>query len=420
MTTIVVTHEDNDVDEFEFGPDCTLIGIGRRSSNDVCIPNLSVSGTHARITFSDGQAFIEDLNSTNGTYINGRLISRQPLVDGDEIIVGKTRVTVRLTQAAQHTAEPPAELPAIQAPAEQPVASAAIAGSASAAAEVSDALQDELQDDELSPPSHRMQAAGATTPPLDTDPAQPDPFDASIEAAVDALDEEIADASLDDGVVEAARRESMVFDDDEDDLLLDDSQLADYDDEPADEQPMSLSEKAKLALGRSQAPRPRLQAVPPVSAGDPLDDLDDAGEDRVPAAIDDDFDDSGDIASLVRSTPSVPTARTSDDHARTEQPLIHDLDSASRSVTAVIEIKNGAKSGQVLPIDKPVTTLGRPGIQIAAIMRKPDGYFLMHIESDDSVERPTLNHDAIGDEPVLLHSGDELNVAGIDVEFMLS
>ena len=100
---------------------------------------------------------------------------------------------------------------------------------------------------------------------------------------------------------------------------------------------------------------------------------------------------------------------------------MHELDSpATPSRGAVIEIKNGAKSGQILPIDKPVTTLGRPGIQIAAIMRKPDGYFLMHIESDDSVDRPTLNRDAIGDEPVLLHSGDELNVAGIDVEFMLS
>jgi len=104
-----------------------------------------------------------------------------------------------------------------------------------------------------------------------------------------------------------------------------------------------------------------------------------------------------------------------------DAPPMHELDSpSSTSNGAVIEIKNGAKSGQILPIDKPVTTLGRPGIQIAAIMRKPDGYFLMHIESDDSVDRPTLNRDAIGDEPVLLHSGDELNVAGIDVEFMLS
>ena len=83
-------------------------------------------------------------------------------------------------------------------------------------------------------------------------------------------------------------------------------------------------------------------------------------------------------------------------------------------------IKNGAKSGQVLPIDKPVTTLGRPGIQIAAIMKKPEGYFLMHIESEDHSDRPKLNDSMIGDDPVMLSSGDSLNVAGIDVQFMLS
>jgi len=101
---------------------------------------------------------------------------------------------------------------------------------------------------------------------------------------------------------------------------------------------------------------------------------------------------------------------------------MHELNSPSAGTSkgAVIEIKNGAKSGQILPIDKPVTTLGRPGIQIAAIMRKPDGYFLMHIESSNETNPPTLNRDSIGDEPVLLHSGDALTVAGIDVEFMLS
>ncbi len=103
-------------------------------------------------------------------------------------------------------------------------------------------------------------------------------------------------------------------------------------------------------------------------------------------------------------------------HSTHEQEVGLELESAS----AVIEIKNGAKSGQVLPIDKPVTTLGRPGIQIAAIMKKPEGYFLMHIESDENVEPPQLNQSSIGDEPVLLKSGDALNVAGIDVQFMQS
>ena len=57
-------------------------------------PEAKVSRRHARITFREGQYFLEDLGSTNGTFVNrgkrlqpGRL---QPLQDGDEIIVGKT------------------------------------------------------------------------------------------------------------------------------------------------------------------------------------------------------------------------------------------------------------------------------------------------------------------------------------------
>ena len=88
--------------------------------------------------------------------------------------------------------------------------------------------------------------------------------------------------------------------------------------------------------------------------------------------------------------------------------------------SAIIEVKNGAKAGQILPIQKPVTTLGRPGIQIAAIMKKPEGYFFMHIESEDDNNRPRHNQSEIGEEPVMLKSGDNLTVAGINVEFMLS
>ena len=57
-------------------------------------PEAKVSRRHARITLSNGQYFLEDLGSTNGTFINrGKRLSpgqRQALCDGDEIIVGKT------------------------------------------------------------------------------------------------------------------------------------------------------------------------------------------------------------------------------------------------------------------------------------------------------------------------------------------
>jgi pSer/pThr/pTyr-binding forkhead associated (FHA) protein len=57
-------------------------------------PEAKVSRRHARITLSDGKYVLEDLGSTNGTFVNrGKRLAagtRQPLNDGDEIIVGKT------------------------------------------------------------------------------------------------------------------------------------------------------------------------------------------------------------------------------------------------------------------------------------------------------------------------------------------
>jgi pSer/pThr/pTyr-binding forkhead associated (FHA) protein len=57
-------------------------------------PEAKVSRRHARITFSEGNYWLEDLGSTNGTFVNrGKRLpkgTRQPLRDGDEIIVGKT------------------------------------------------------------------------------------------------------------------------------------------------------------------------------------------------------------------------------------------------------------------------------------------------------------------------------------------
>jgi pSer/pThr/pTyr-binding forkhead associated (FHA) protein len=65
-------------------------------------PEAKVSRRHARITMNDGQYFLEDLGSTNGTFINrGKRLApgtRQPLNDGDEIIVGKTFLRFQLVK----------------------------------------------------------------------------------------------------------------------------------------------------------------------------------------------------------------------------------------------------------------------------------------------------------------------------------
>lgn len=68
------------------------VTIGRRPYNDVVIDNLAVSGEHAVLHAVGSDVFIEDLNSTNGTYINGKAIKKQLLTNNDLIEIGKYRI----------------------------------------------------------------------------------------------------------------------------------------------------------------------------------------------------------------------------------------------------------------------------------------------------------------------------------------
>jgi len=70
------------------------VTIGRDPGNNLEIDNLSVSGQHARIFQGPGQYAIEDLNSTNGTYVNNNRIMTHLLEDNDEISIGKHTIIV--------------------------------------------------------------------------------------------------------------------------------------------------------------------------------------------------------------------------------------------------------------------------------------------------------------------------------------
>jgi len=66
--------------------------IGRRPYNDVVIENLTVSGEHAVLVMNGDQVTVEDLHSTNGTYIGGKSVKRQVLRHGDVMDMGKYKV----------------------------------------------------------------------------------------------------------------------------------------------------------------------------------------------------------------------------------------------------------------------------------------------------------------------------------------
>jgi pSer/pThr/pTyr-binding forkhead associated (FHA) protein len=66
--------------------------LGRRPYNDIVIDNLAVSGEHAVIHMSGAEVVLEDLNSTNGSYVNGKSVKKQALQNGDAIEVGKYKI----------------------------------------------------------------------------------------------------------------------------------------------------------------------------------------------------------------------------------------------------------------------------------------------------------------------------------------
>lgn len=68
--------------------------LGRRPYNDIVIDNLAVSGEHAVIHMNEQEndVEVEDLGSTNGTYVNGKAVKRQALRNGDTVEVGKYKI----------------------------------------------------------------------------------------------------------------------------------------------------------------------------------------------------------------------------------------------------------------------------------------------------------------------------------------
>jgi len=77
----------------EYPLDKETLTIGRKPNNDITVENLAVSGHHSRVITILQDSFLEDLNSTNGTYVNGKLIQKHALQHGDIVKIGKHELT---------------------------------------------------------------------------------------------------------------------------------------------------------------------------------------------------------------------------------------------------------------------------------------------------------------------------------------
>lgn len=79
--------------------------IGRRADNDICVPDLAVSGEHAVVVTILADSFLEDLGSTNGTQVNGKAIGKHFLRDRDRIEIGHHRLVYCVDDDATMTSE---------------------------------------------------------------------------------------------------------------------------------------------------------------------------------------------------------------------------------------------------------------------------------------------------------------------------
>jgi pSer/pThr/pTyr-binding forkhead associated (FHA) protein len=253
--------------------------VGRLPDNDVRIDNPAVSGHHSLIINILNDSFLEDLNSTNGTYVNGKLIKKHALQHSDVITIGHHQLRFSDQQS-------------------------------------NDTEQDEFEKTMVIPTGQQ---------------------NADQLAKAEAAAEKAA----------------------------------------AEEQPESHIDAA---------------------AGVKLD---------------------ADEAAALDETPKEPSVGEQVSHTETSHGI--DPSSAPNALPlAKLQVLSGSFAGRELELTKALTTLGRPGVQVAAITRRAEGYYIVHVESGKEGDFPLVNGQPIGAQARRLQDNDVVQLAGVKMGFFAS
>jgi pSer/pThr/pTyr-binding forkhead associated (FHA) protein len=113
--------------------------------------------------------------------------------------------------------------------------------------------------------------------------------------------------------------------------------------------------------------------------------------------------------------PAAPAAASISANAAQPVPA-HAPAAAPKQFTGMIQLLSGANAGRELELAKPLTTLGKPGVQVAVFTRRPHGYFITHVEG---TQQPAVNGQSIGTAPHALKDHDVIELAGVKMEFFL-
>ncbi len=129
------------------------------------------------------------------------------------------------------------------------------------------------------------------------------------------------------------------------------------------------------------------------------------------------------------ASAAVEAAKAAEQAAGTAAPVMDKTSGGTPKPTPVaasgmplgkLQVLNGPIAGKELELTKALITLGKPGTQVAVISRRPQGYFLTHIEGDGTNDNfPVVNESPIGAQAYAIQNGDIIELAGIKMEFNL-
>ncbi|HUQ88763.1 MAG TPA: FHA domain-containing protein [Vicinamibacterales bacterium] len=112
MPKLILKFDDRELSECAVGTHA--VSIGRLPDNTLVIDNPAVSGRHARVYREGNHYVLEDLKSTNGTFVNHKPIARHTLLEGDTVLVGK-HTLVFTQRGGEQESEAPTEEPLMPA-----------------------------------------------------------------------------------------------------------------------------------------------------------------------------------------------------------------------------------------------------------------------------------------------------------------
>lgn len=92
------------------------------------------------------------------------------------------------------------------------------------------------------------------------------------------------------------------------------------------------------------------------------------------------------------------------------------LNAKKTDLPAIIRLLSGVNAGRELKLTKALTTLGRPGVQVAVITRRPQGYYITHVQG---IQFPVVNGNTLGAEAHPLNDRDVFELSGMKMEFLL-